>query len=146
MGPGWWKVRTDSLSCPRGATVLQQPPQHAHRVNEHSFNNPGHQNKEGWEMAGLAKCMSCRHAELKLSPRRHKSMVPPVVGWACDPRAGEAETSGSLGLTGQSVSPTLQAAGPIERLWFKIQGGQLPRDMHVAHMRTHQPPGSELWL
>lgn len=91
-------------------------------------------------MAGLGKCMSYRHVELKFSPRRHKATMPPVVEWACDPRAGEAETSGSLELTGLSASPTLQDAGPIERPWLEVQGGRLLRDMHVARMRTHQHP------
>lgn len=42
----------------------------------------GIKTKRVGEMAGLAKYMSCRHVELKFSPRRHKSTMPPHPWWS----------------------------------------------------------------
>lgn len=72
---------------------------------------------------------------------------------ACDLKAGETETSGYVGLTGQSVSITPGVLGLSERPCFQKQSRWLLRnntqiDLWSSHIHLHIHKGGKtgLWI
>lgn len=66
-------------------------------------------NHRGWGHGSAGKCLPFRQEDLNLIPRYHpppnkKKLCGTVC--TCHPSAREAETVGSLGLTGQPILPT----------------------------------------